>query len=324
MKGFRFGVGCIAFLALWALLTAGHYRVMTPAVPVELRPWLALASALFLALGLLSFWHLARGVGQGDASRAAVLRRAAAGEVPPGGGPVVASGVVRALGAPLVAPLSGVECVGYWYRMYYTARSRGRSRLPVAVPVYWGHAARPFAIDSPRTRFRVLAVPQMLDTATPRDGAVVVDRARQLVAATRFEEVERGALGLGPVGTMLQLASTMFSDDDGEARHDWKAAGDARDPQTLLLEETLLPVGHVASVAGTWSPERNAIVAGGEGAVGPGVSVILGPPEKLAGQDGGVPLHSSFASYLITATVLTALGAGLVWFSIAVLPGLKP
>ena len=51
MKGFRFGVGCIAFLALWALLTAGHYRVMTPAVPVELRPWLALASALFLTLG---------------------------------------------------------------------------------------------------------------------------------------------------------------------------------------------------------------------------------------------------------------------------------
>jgi len=320
MKGSRFGVGCFAFLALWALLSAGHYSVMTPAVRVELRPWLAFPSGLFLALGLVSFWYLARGVGQGDTSRAAVLRRAAAGEVPPGGGPVVASGVVRALGGPLVAPLSGIECVGYWYRMYYMARPRHRAGRLMAVPVYWGHAARPFAIDSRRTRFRVLAVPLLLDAATPRDGALMVERARQLVAATRFEEVERGALGLGPVGTALQIANTLFSDDDGEARGDWAVAGDARDPQTLRLEERLLPVGQVASVAGTWSPERNAIVAGGEGAVDPGVSVILGPPEKLTHQGGGLPLPTSFASYLITATVFTALGAGLVWFSIAVLP----
>jgi hypothetical protein len=319
MKGF--GLGCLAFLALWAFLTAGHYRVMTPAVPVELRPWLALASALLLALGLLSFWYLARGFGQGDSSRAAVLRRAAAGEVPPSGGPVVASGVVRSLGAPLVAPLSGAPCVGYQYKMYYMARGRGRSGRPVAVPVYWGHAARPFAIDSPATRFRVLAVPLPLDPATPREAPVMVERARQLVATTAFEAVEMGLLGV--TGTALQLANTLFSDDDGEARRDWTAAGDARDPQTLLLEETLLPVGQVASVAGTWSPERNAIVAGGEGAVGPGVCVVLGPPEKLAGQPGGLPLPASFASYLITATVLTGLGAGLVWFSITLLPGLR-
>jgi len=316
MKGSRFGVGCFAFLAVWALLTAGNYRVMT-SVPVELRPWLALASALFLALGLLSFWHLARGFGRGDGARAAVLRRAAVGEAPPGGGPVVASGVVRALGAPLVAPLSGVHCVGYQYRMYYMARDR-RSRL-VEVPVYWGHAARPFAIDSTATRFRVLAVPLLLDAATPRDGAVVVERARQLVAATRFEEVGRGVLGAA--GTALQLAHTMFSDDDGEARRDWKVAGETRDPETLRLEETLLPVDQVASVAGTWSPERNAIVSGGEESVGPGVAVILGPPEKLPGQVVGLP--ASFASYLITAMVLTAIGVGLVWFSIAVLPGLR-
>lgn len=115
------------------------------------------------------------------------------------------------------------------------------------VPVYWGHAARPFAIDSPAARFRVLAVPLLLDAVTHRDGVVVVERARQLVAATRFEEVELGVLGAA--GTALQLASTLFSDDDGEARRDWKD--------------------------------------------------------------------------LITATVLTALGVGLVWFSIAVLPGLR-
>jgi hypothetical protein len=211
MKGF--GLGCLAFLALWALLAAAHYRVMTPAVLGDLRLWLALASALLLALGLLSFWHLARGYGRGDASLAAVMRRAAVGEVPPAGGPVVASGVVRALGAPLVAPLSGIDCVGYWYRMYYLSRSRDEFNRPVEVPVYWGHAARPFAIDSPATRFHVLAVPLLLDQATPRKGDAMVERARQLVAATRFEDVEMGVLGA--VGAALQHANTLFSDYDG-------------------------------------------------------------------------------------------------------------
>jgi hypothetical protein len=315
--------GCFAYLVLWALLGAGSYRLMTPAVPMELRPWLALVSALFLTVGLLSFWHLARGFGQGDASRAAVLRRAAAGERPPAGGPVVASGFVRALGAPLVAPLSGVECVGYIYRMYYLGRRRGHapdSNRPVEVPVYWGHAAQPFAIESPATRFRVLAVPMLLDTPFPREGADMVERARQLVAVTQFEQITTGVLGAA--GTALQLANTMFNDDDGEARRDWMAAEEARDPQTLRLEETVLPVGHLASVAGTWSPERQAIVAGGEGSGGPGVSAILGTPEKLADHAGALPLHASVTAYLITAIALTATGVGLVWFSIVVLPGL--
>jgi hypothetical protein len=315
--------GCFTYLVLWALLSAGSYRVMTPAVPIALRPWLALGSALLLTVGLVSFWHLARGFGQGDASRAAVLRRAAAGEAPSRSGPVVASGFVRALGAPLVAPLSGVECVGYIYRMYYLGRRRGHgpdSHRPVEVPVYWGHAAQPFAIDTPATRFRVLAVPLLLDKPFPREGADMVERARHLVAATQFEQVTMGALGAA--GTALQLANTVFNDDDGEARRDWKAVEEERDPETLRLEETVLPVGHLASVAGTWSPERQAIVAGGEGAVGPGVSAILGTAEKLADHGGALPLHSSVTSYVITATLFTAAGVGLVWFSIAVLPGL--
>jgi hypothetical protein len=315
-------VGCLAGLVLWALLAAAIYRVMTPAVPMELRPWLALVSALPLTLGLLSFWHLARGFGQGDASRAAVLRRAAAGEAPRSSGPVVASGFVRALGAPLVAPLSGVECVGYVYRMYYLGRRRGHapdSNRPVEVPVYWGHAAQPFAIESRATRFRVLAVPMLLDAPTPWDGADMVEQARQLVGTTHFEEVT-GVLGAA--GTAIQIAKTVFSDDDGEARRDWKAAGEDRDPETLRLEEAVLPVGHLASVAGTWSSERQAIVTGGEGAVGPGVSAILGTPEKLAEHSGVLPLHASVVSYLVTAIALTAVGIGLVWLSIAVLPGI--
>jgi hypothetical protein len=64
-------------------------------------------------------------------------------------------------------------------------------------------------------------------------------------------------------------------------------------------------------------------VAGGEGAAGPGVTAVLGPPAKLARKGGALPLHASTTSYVVTATILTALGVGLVWFAIEVLPGLR-
>jgi hypothetical protein len=313
----RLATGCLALLVMWGGLSALALRLMTPATPATLRPWLALAAGLLLALGLQSFYYLARGVGRGTGSRKEILRRAATGELPEDGGVIVASGVVRALGPTLRSPLSGVECVAYLYRMYYRGRRSGQKRALVDVPVYWGHAARPFAIDAPSARFRVLAVPLLGDYARRHAGAAVIEQARQFVAATRFEDVSLGALGVA--GTALQLARTIFTDEDGEARRDLRAADDLRDPETLILEETVLPVGETASVSGRWSAERAAIVVGDE--LGASVSAALGPPENLRRGPSEVP--HSFGSYLMSAIVLTALGAGLVWFSIAVLPGLR-
>jgi hypothetical protein len=291
---------------------------MTPATPAGPRPWLALAAGFLIALGLQSLWSLARGFGRGAGSRAEILRRAAAGETPSDGGFMAASGVVRALAAPLRAPLTGVECAAYTYRMYYHSRPSGRTRALNEVPVYWGHAARPFAIDAPGARFRVLAVPLFGHHPTRLEGEAVVAAARQWVAATAFEDVAPGLLG--SVGTALQVASTLFGDEDGEDRRDFRVAGETRDPATLVLEETLLPVGAQASVSGRWSAARGAIVAGGDAAVGELVQAVLGPVERLTGP-GEVP--PSFATYLTSAIVLTGLGAGLLWFSIAILPGLK-
>lgn len=319
MKYVRLGLGCLALLLMWAGLSALALRLMTPVTPAAPRPWLALCAGMLLALGLQSFYYLARGFGRGAGSRAEILRRAAAGEAPPDGGFMIATGPVRPLGAPLRAPLSGAECAAYMYRMYYRGRHAGQKRALAEVPVFWGHAARPFAIDAPGARFRVLAVPLLVSQGRRREGDAAVARAREWVAATSFEDVAPGLVGT--LGTAFQLASTLFNDDDGEDRRDFRRGGEeARDPAALILEETVLPVGEVASVSGRWSASRGGVVAGGEHAVGETVSAVLGPPERLA-RAGEVP--HSFGSYLASAIVLTALGAGLVWFSIAILPGMR-
>jgi len=88
-----------------------------------------------------------------------------------------------------------------------------------------------------------------------------------------------------------------------------------RDPSTLTLEETLLLTGVEASLIGTWSASDGAIISKSEG-----VFLSLGPPENLSSKEG---LPHSFGSYLISAISLTAIGAGIVWFALKILPTLK-
>ena len=138
------------------------------------------------------------------------------------------------------------------------------------------------------------------------------------MAETAFETTS-GPVGL--VGSAVQVAEVVFSDDDGEARRDWSNGETARDVAGLTLEETILPVGVRASASGHWSVEQRALVAGGAGSVTPSVEVTLGPPEQLAEVSGSVP--ASFGRYLATAIALTAAGLGLVWFTVRALPTLR-
>lgn len=299
--------GCLSLIAGWAVLGIATYVVLAPVHPTWQRVGLSLLSSMFLALGLSSFWSLAKGESGGDKSLAALIRRTREGEPPRDGEPVVVEGVVRPLSSPLTAPLSGVACAAYWYKMYYMGRTSGNR--PAQVPVYWGYACNPFAIDSPGNRFRVLAVPLPLRRAQPREGPDAIERARRLIETTEFEP-------LGGLGSVFEMARDIFTDEDGKARRDWKRPGDERDPQTLLLEETLLPVGASAAVHGLWSAERGAIVSEGS-ALGTSVSIALGGAGNLSQAPG---LGHSTGAYLVTATLLTALGAGLVWFALNMKP----
>ena len=300
--------GCAAYLVTMPAVAWGLRHYMTPGVAEDVRVWFALAAAVFLTLGAASVLSLATGYGRGDASRAAILRRAESGELPQQDGLAVVSGTVRPLGAPLESPLTGTACVAYWYRMYYKVRGGTNRERRREVPVYWGYACRPFRLDSPTRAVRVMAVPKLTHEAEVVSGDLGVQRARHHAATSRFE-IASGLLGA--VGTAVTTVQEMFTDDDGDVRRDWKAAAEPRDPSTLILEEAVLPVGVTASVAGSWSADRGCIIASSDAPGGLGVTATLGSPSDLAGVQGAVP--PSTTSYVVTSALLIAIGAAIVW-----------
>jgi hypothetical protein len=289
------------------------YRVMPGLAPPSVRYALAALASVLLTVGLSSFWSLARGQGRGKRAPAALLQRARSGETPEDGQPMIATGKIEPLSTPLIAPLTGIPCVGYQYRMYYRGRRAGSRHATDRVPVYWGSASQPFALRSDTSVRTVRAVPLMASVAESRKDAITLDRARQLIQTTSFEAT--AANPRAGLGTAFEMINDVFTDDDGEVRRDWKRAGDERDPKDLILGEIVLPVGALASVHGTWSSARDAIVSD-LASDSPGVTIVLGPPEALRGTPGDT---HSFGAYLMGAVVLTALGAGVIWLGVNVL-----
>lgn len=306
-------MGCLAYLAIFAGLAYALNGWTAPRLDPDVRPWVAGAAALLFTLALGSGWGLLTGLLGRGGSRAAILQHAAEGTLPDDDGVALVSGTIRAATAPLLSPLTGTPCVAYVYRMFYQVRtSKGRLQ---DVPVHWGFASRPFIVDTRMRAVRVMAVPWIVDAASRPTGADTVLRARQYVANTRFEE----ASGLlGALGTAFGAVRVLFTDDDGEHRADYRATGTTRGVETLLLEESLLPVGTTASVAGTWSTARGAIVAAGDSPGG--VTATTGPVRNLLSKGGPVP--PSTVSALAFVLVLAALGAGLIWLALTYLgPG---
>lgn len=308
----RTAVSCLGWIVLFGVVAAINHLLLSGIAEASLRLALAAASALFLSLGLMSFWGLLRGYGRGSSSRSALLQRAKDDTLPADKEPIIVSGTVRSLSSPLNSPLTRTPCAMYQYRMYYkTVGSRGER---MDVPVYWGYAARPFAIESRSARYRILAVPQLsiAPALLPQD--IALAQARAVASSTQFERMPPD-LG-GVLQTVFESVKDIFLDDDGESRKDWAREGDERDPSELTLEEIVLPVDEQASVLGTWSQEHNAIVSSQASTGNIGVSVVLGGLEKLSAKEG-VP--HSFTGYLVTALLLTAAGAGLLFFGLKVI-----
>ncbi|MBK5258975.1 MAG: hypothetical protein JJE51_05230 [Thermoanaerobaculia bacterium] len=308
--------GCIPLLALFGAVAVAVYLIVPSRVPPGFRVAASVAAAVFISLGLSSFWSLARGFGSGEKSRAALVRRAATGETPDDNEPILATGTVRSLSRPLVAPISGTECVSYIYNMFYWTLDSRRRRIKV--PVYWGYASQPFAVDTASSRRTVRAMPQMKHSAEEFPGSAAVERADAIIRSETFEEVDPNPVAT--VGTVFAAVNEMFTDEDGFTSRHWKRKGDERGAGELKLEETVLPAGATASVLGTWSAARGAIVPdlGSSGHIG--VNATTGPADELLASSG----QHSFTSYLVTAIILTLIGAGIVWFAVNVLPDKVP
>jgi hypothetical protein len=302
-------LGCIAHLVAMAAVAVFVDQLTSPHLPREARFVIAGAAGLFLTAGLSNFWRLARGYGQGDRSRTAILERARTGEAPREDGPYVATGVVRAEGTTLRAPISGVECVAYQYRLFT------RQRLPNSkyreLPIYWGYASRAFRVDSPAQTFRVIATPRLADKATQHTSTESLERAKAYVAATHYEQ-KRGFMGLA--SATAAMFSELVAEPAGDVRRDWQAADVTLDINSLLREEIVVPVRAIVSVAGRWSSERRALVPGEIGDGELGVTLVTGTAVEL-GRDGSSELPWSALTVAVTGALLLLVGAALVWLS---------
>lgn len=311
-------LGCLLLLALTVGLGLFAYRQLEPTFP-ELRLGVAIVSALFLAGGLSILGGVAVGYRGGESSRRGALRRARTGTPPEDGKPMLASGVVRPLGEPLVAPFSGTPCVSDMYRMYHVHRpmvsfsvtsagGRPVSRQQMIVHC-WGYASTPFALDGPSGRVQVLGAPRLEIPATSPADDEAMARARRLLQTTSFEPMRGNAVAA--VSSALELMAELLTDADGDVRRDFRREGSDVDPADVVLEERVLPVAVEASVHGPWSSSRGAIVAPGRMLAESHLVATLGAPEENLDR---LEVEAAVVSKLVAGLVLTAAGAGTIWF----------
>jgi hypothetical protein len=299
----RTGIGCLLYIVIFAGIAYGIRPWTAPYEAAGLGLWPGLAAAAFLTLAVGTFWEFLKRLFSGKDPRAEMLERARRSEVPETDGPVIASGKVRAAAGALKAPLSGTACVAYLYRMYVETRDQENYRR--SQPMYWGYASRSFILDTQTRALRVMAVPQLEDEAVKRNAPEDRTRARHYANMTTFEETNAALGMLGVVGSAFSMVNALYTDDDGEIRRDWKLGGINANPETLLLEETVLPVGAQVTLTGTWSGERNAIVSSAESPL----KVSTGSVDDM--RSGALSVGN--VGTVIWLLVTTAIGAGIVW-----------
>jgi hypothetical protein len=297
------GMGCLLYLAIFAGIAYGIRPWTAPYEAAGFGPWAGLVAAAFLTLAAGTLWEFLKRLFTNTDPRANMLARAERSEVPEADGPLIATGKVRATAGVLKAPLSGIACVAYFYRLYTETRDQDNYRNPQ--PVYWGYASRPFTLDTQTRALRVMAVPQLDDAAVRLNTAEDRARARHYASVTTFEETHAALGMLGAVGSAFSMANALYTDDDGDIRRDWKLGGINGDLNTLLLEETVLPVGAQVTLTGTWSVERNAIVSSAEAPL----KVNTGGVDAVS--SGSLPVGNLGTLIWLLATA--AIGAGIVW-----------
>ncbi len=314
------GSGCAVYFVLFLALAYGLDAFTAGRLPSEARPWVGAAAALFFTLGGGAVWGLLSGYTRsgGPLDRDTLLAQAGTPDLPLQDGALVVTGRVQldsAVGDPLTSPIGGRPCVAYLYRMYYVTGSASENRREV--PVYWGVACLPFCIAAANgVQVRVQAVPQLRDQAQACDTGDAVLRAKAHISATQFEP----ASGLGGVlGSAFEVTHAHLALDNTCYHRDWASQGTALDPATLILEETVLAVGDVASVAGPWSVSRQAIVPCVDGLPAQSVTARSGAANARQLSDAGVP--PSTLAGVVTALVLLALGAAVLWGALALLSG---
>jgi hypothetical protein len=238
-------------LATWAiafaLLWLGSHELFYP--PGD---WIGAAIvSFFLAIGI------------GALRKARLERRDAALAARPEGPPrdgerVAIAGTIHPSGEPLKSPFSREACVAYDYSITHVPtlpplldKGGSNNRQPSPVVNRSGVALAPSIIRSGVREIRLLAYPGFERFPATDLGADKVERAREYVASTHFEEQS--------VLNATAQTRRILEDRTGDIRADWKL--DSHDKlEDCGFMERIVPVGANACVVGLYSAKENAIV----------------------------------------------------------------
>jgi TM2 domain-containing membrane protein YozV len=173
-----------------------------------------------------------------------------AGTTPVDGRRAVLVGEIQPVGASLVAPFSGSECVAYTFEIYRISRE---FRQATKVVCFDGVALTPSVIVTRAGSFRLLAVPDLDCEETQVSSEVGRQRAADFIARTTFETP---APGLARPSIERQ-----WNDDDGAYQRDMRRVTEDVNLVECTLSEKRIPRGARVCVFGQYSQDRRAIVA---------------------------------------------------------------
>jgi hypothetical protein len=199
---------------------------------------LGIAFFVWMALGYLV------GIAQPVRERAA-LRECLAGRRPADGKRTGVAGTIDILGAALLSPLTGSECVAWKYEISLTTGS-GKNRHKSVF--FEGIALVPSAISTPSGSYRLLAVPAFDFGAESIEMATALRHWTEHLKTAVFEPKPRRAL------------EKQWTDDDGAYRSESRNAGDDAPIEECDFREDLIRRGEAVYVHGLFSEARGGIV----------------------------------------------------------------
>jgi hypothetical protein len=230
----------------------------------------------------------------------AALRAGIAGTAPADGRPAIIVGRIDATGPALRAPLSGRECVAYWFEIY-AYEDTGKSSSKV---VYCdGTAITPSIIVTPTGSVRLFAVPEIECDEAELDFPAARERAAEKLRTTPFVPA--------PGFSKRPGIEQQWNDVDGDyCREVRRVEGDV-DIADIKLSERHIERGAQVCVFGPYSVAKRAIVADPHD-WSKLIRIMKGDPETIVKQ-----LAASARRRGLGAVLLGGAAAGAIWAFVA-------
>jgi hypothetical protein len=185
------------------------------------------------------------------------FRRTERREQPADGQLLAASGAIRPLGSPLIAPFSGEPCVAYEYEIVSEQRvPRGKQTATKTDAA--GFALAAASIETPHGGIRLLGFPILDQFPQSRGGFDARPRAERYLAATSFEATE----GLAAL-RMFSAFDDALADEDGVVKKDFRMTDGEIPVAGRLLQERLVKVGQQVCALGRYDAQKRALVPRG-------------------------------------------------------------